>query len=141
MNKLGLSLLCGTMLLSSVGLLQAKEHDMRPEPQKMERMHKMKRPDLVKKLNLTEEQKEQAEKIREDGREKMKKMHKQMQELRKENMAEFEKILTPEQKAEFEKIKAEHKEKFGKHKGKKWHKRPPFEVDDDMLPPPPPPAK
>lgn len=118
MNKLGLCLLCGTMLLTNIGFVRANEPEMRPEPPKMERMHKKDHHDLAKKLNLTDEQKKQAEKIRESGREKMKKMHEQMQELRKENMAEFEKILTPEQKSEFEKIKSEHKRKFEKHKGK-----------------------
>ena len=135
MNKLVLSLFCGTMLLSGVSFAQAKDIDMRPEPPKIEKMHKMERPALAKKLNLSDEQKEQAKKIREDGREKMKKMHEQMQELRKENMAEFEKILTPEQKAEFDKIKSEHKKKFGKHKGPKHMS---FAPKGDMLPPPSP---
>ena len=87
-----------------------------PRPGEMPRpphMKKMKE-DLGKKLGLTEEQEEQARKIREEGREKMKplmeeqrELHKKMNEIRKENMAEFEEILTPEQKQKFSEIKKE----------------------------------
>ena len=42
-----------------------------------------------------------------------------MENLRKENMEEFEKILTDEQKAKLKEIKKEHK---GKHFGKRHHK-------------------
>lgn len=81
---------------------------------------------LAKDLGLTDEQKEQARKIHEQGREKvkplmeeMKNIHEKMEKLRKENMAEFEKILTPEQKDKFEKIKAERKQHWEKNRMKK----------------------
>lgn len=62
-------------------------------------------------LGLTKEQQEQAEKIRKEGREKLKPLFEEMKDirekmdkLREDNMLEFEKILTPEQK---EKIKTQ----------------------------------
>ncbi|MCQ2741032.1 MAG: hypothetical protein MJ210_02820, partial [Alphaproteobacteria bacterium] len=64
-----------------------------------------------------------ADKIREDGRKKMeplmeekKQLHEKMDAVRKANMEEFEKILTPEQKQKFESIKAAHKNKGPKFK-------------------------
>lgn len=81
---------------------------------------------LAEELGLSDEQKEQAKKIHEQGREKvkplmeeMKNLHKKMEELRKENMAEFEKILTPEQKDKFEEIKAEKKHSWEQKKEKR----------------------
>ena len=80
---------------------------------------------LADVLKLTPEQKEKAKEVRENGRKKieplmedMRDIRKKMDEVRKENMAEFEKILTPEQKSEFEKIKAKRHEKM-----KKMHKK------------------
>lgn len=81
---------------------------------------------LAEKLKLTPEQREQAKKIHEDGRNKMKplikerkELHEKMNNLRRENMEEFNKILNDEQKKQFEEIKAEHKKKFH---NKKHHK-------------------
>lgn len=85
---------------------------------------------LSKELNLTAEQEEKAKLLREEGHKKieplmkeMKALRKKMDELRKENMSEFEKILTPEQLDKFKKIKEEGKEKFHK----KHHRRPFFD--------------
>lgn len=121
-----------------MGINNACAQDTRPEPpfdgrpphhEKMERMHHK----LAERLKLTDEQKKQAEDIRKAGREKikplmdeMKKLRERMDVARKENMKEFEKILTDEQKAELSKIKAEKKaefEKRGHRRGK--HPLPP----------------
>ncbi len=134
MNKFMMSLLCGCAIICAAQTVSAKE-DMPPPPPQMELMHKNK-PDLAKRLNLSEEQKEKAEAVRLKGREQMKEMHKKMQELRKNNMAEFEKILTPEQKTEFDKIKKEHKMMRKRHRP--MRKLPPMGMPNDM---PPPPAK
>lgn len=132
MNKFMMSLLCGCAIICAAQTVRAKE-DMPPPPPQMELMHKNK-PDLAKRLNLSEEQKEKAEAVRLKGREQMKEMHKKMQELRKNNMAEFEKILTPEQKTEFDKIKKEHKMMRKRHRP--MHKLPPMGMPNDMPPPP-----
>ena len=73
---------------------------------------------------------ELAKKIHEQGREKMKPLmeegkvlHEKMNKVRKENMAEFEKILTDEQKENFEKMKQNFREEF---KNKRPHHRPHF---------------
>jgi len=70
--------------------------------------------DMSNKLNLSKEQKEQAKKIREEGRAKiapiMQQMHalrQQADKAREENMAKFEAILTPQQKIQFQQIKKE----------------------------------
>ena len=96
------------------------EFDKRPSVEMMKKHHEK----LAEKLKLSEEQKIQAEKIRENGREKMKplieqkkELHKKMEEVRKDNMKEFGEILTPEQKKEFdEMIKNGHKRKMRHHK-------------------------
>ncbi len=91
---------------------------------------------MAEDLSLTEEQQEQAKKIREEGHKKIKPLMKEMKKLRKKidkerraNMEEFEKILTPEQKDKFEKLKEN--SPFGKkdkggfrkhHKGRPDHK-------------------
>lgn len=74
---------------------------------------------FAKELGLTEEQKAQAEKLREEGRKKMEPLMKEMKDLRermdaerKANMEEFEKILTPEQKEKLEAKKEEGRKKF-----------------------------
>ena len=146
MNKRYLSLLCGAAFLCSANLSAAQEPPMPPQEPRPEQMQKME-DDLAAKLKLTDEQKAQARKIHQEGREQMKKMHEEMQALRKANMAEFEKILTPEQKEEFDKIKASHEQmrrekrrgpdgrrgmrKPGKHRG------PALRHHDGELPPPP----
>ena len=106
---------------------------------------------LEDKLNLTDEQKEQAKKIHEQGRKEieplmneMKDLREKMDELRKKNMEEFEKILTPEQKAELDNMKKSFEEKMKnghKHmKGKRPHGEGMFpHHDGEMLPPPFPP--
>lgn len=83
---------------------------------------------LAEELNLSDEQKEMAKKIREDGHKKAEPLMKQMKEirtqldnLRKENMKEFEKILTKEQLDKFEKIKEEGKNNMMK---KRHHRKP-----------------
>ena len=74
---------------------------------------------LADKLGLDKKQREQAKKIREDGHKKVKPLMKEMKELRekmdklrKQNMEEFEKILTPEQKNKFSEMKEKMKEKM-----------------------------
>lgn len=90
------------------------------------KMHHGRKDRLADELKLTDTQRQQAEKIRKEGWEKVKPLMDQMRDLREKmdemrenNMKEFEKILTPEQKTEFNKIKTERKA----HKSwKKMHK-------------------
>lgn len=115
MKKILLTAVCATVLTLSAGFADAQpapaEVPMGPGPV---RMHEP----LSERLNLTDEQKQQAEKIREEGRKKMeplmqerKLLREEMEQVRKENMEEFEKILTPEQKKVFDEMK--------QHKGPK----------------------
>lgn len=74
---------------------------------------------MAEDLKLTEDQIKQAEKIRQDGREKLKplmdqmrELHKKIEQERKANMDEFEKILTPEQKKIFDEQKQNMPKKF-----------------------------
>ena len=106
------------MLAVSVNA-EAGEHKFK-HPQGEPPRHEQMAEKLAQDLGLTAEQKAQAEKIRADGREKVKplmerakKLHEEMDKLRQENMQEFEKILTPDQQEKFAKIKAEMK----KYKG------------------------
>ena len=119
MNKFIIPVLCCSTILFSTSNLNAKEPPKPVVPHNIEQIHHHK-PDLAKRLNLSEEQKNKADVIRARGREEMKKLHQKMQEIRQSNMEEFEKILTPEQKEEFEKIKSElktlRKKPFPKHK-------------------------
>lgn len=125
MNKAVLSLMCATAILFNAGIAAAKDHKTMP-PKDVKEMQVRMSEKLSKELNLTDEQKAQAKKIREEGKEKIKPLMKEMKELRekidearKENMKEFENILTAEQKAQFEKIKAEkkmHRKEKGMHK-------------------------
>lgn len=130
MKRLLLTAVCVSLLSVNVNALAKDSHHKDAEPARREMAM---REDLAKKLNLTDEQKEQADKIREEGRKKMeplmkekKELRKKMDKLRKENMEDFEEILTPEQKAEFAKIKEEHRTRDGKgekmHKGEKHRK-------------------
>jgi Spy/CpxP family protein refolding chaperone len=103
--------------------VQTPKHDHKAHFEKMSQK-------LSTELNLTKEQQEKAKLLREEGHKKieplmkeMKALRKKMDELRKENMSEFEKILTPEQLDKFKKIKEEGKEKFHK----KHHRRPFFD--------------
>lgn len=119
MKKTILTVVCATVL--SMGSFNVYAHIPHPVD-KMPPRHEMRGPkDFAKELNLTDEQKVQADKIREEGRKKMeplmqerKALHDKMEGVRKENMAEFEKILTPEQKEKFENIKKKHMERKGK---------------------------
>lgn len=129
MNKIYLSLLCAGAVLAGAGYVSADDDMMPPPPpheemdhpdlhNRLERGPKMRGPErLDEELKLTDEQKAQAKKIREEGREKvkplfeeMKQIREKMDKLREENMKEFEKILTPEQMAQLETIKSRHHE-------------------------------
>lgn len=128
MNKLMLSLCCAAVLSVSATNASAVPHEeMLPPPPHEEGMKGLHRGDwkkfeqkmadkLADRLNLTQEQRAQAEKIRKEGREKvkplfeeMKQIREKMDKLREDNMLEFEKILTPEQKSKLDEIKAERK--------------------------------
>ena len=121
MKKLILMVVCTSIF--TVGGLNVYAHQPLPM-EKMPPRHemKMKGPkDFAKELGLTDEQKLLAEKVREEGRKKMeplmqerKVLHDKMETIRKENMAEFEKILTPEQKEKFEDIRKKHMKRKGK---------------------------
>lgn len=96
-------------------------------PEQAQKMQKEMDDKLASKLNLTDEQRVSAEKIRADGRakmkplmEQMKDIRRQMDEIRKQNMNEFENILTPDQKQAFEKMKQDKKD----HPKMKHKKRP-----------------
>ena len=145
-----LSLLCGAAFLCCASAVNAQEPPAPPADGPRPELAQKAEDDLAIRLELTDEQREQARKIHEEGREQMKEMHEKMQELRKSNMEDFEKILTPEQKAEFDKIKADRKHLRKPHrpgkKGPKMHEKmrhhekplPPMEHHDGELPPPPP---
>ena len=93
------------------------DHDgkkMPPNPKKMDER-------LADDLGLSEIQRVQAKQIHEKGRkqvrplmEQMRDIREKMDELREENMKEFEKILTPEQREKFAKIKEQMRPK---HRG------------------------
>ena len=154
MKKLMLTALCATaVMLGSVSVSAQEEmlppppppHDeMLPQPHpkfgpehKGPRAHgpkfdKKKHEEMADKfadkLDLTKEQREQAEKIRQDGRKKMeplmkemKELRQKMDELRRENMEEFEKILTPEQKKQLDEMKPKHDKRW--KADKKHHKK------------------
>lgn len=128
MKKILLTLMCATALVVSANANAKDKKDFpNGEPPRHERMADK----LARDLNLTAEQKTQADKIRKDGREKvkplmekMKKIHEEMDKLREDNMKEFEKILTPEQQEKFAQIKAEMKKHDMRRKGHKGPKGP-----------------
>lgn len=133
MNNKLLSVLCAGAVLMSAGFANAfegKGNEQLPPPPRHEldhprgmpkfdkEMHKKMADKFAKELGLTDEQKAQAEKIREEGRKKMEPLmkemdglHKKMDALREENMKEFEKILTAEQKDKLSQIKQKHDKK------------------------------
>ena len=128
MNKKFLLMFTATALtLSAFSASAADEKKLPPMEHlpKIEHMdkHKFPKPEfmetkLADKLELSEEQRVKAKDIREAGHKKvkplieeMKKIREEMDKLRQENMAEFEKILTPEQKKKFEELKKEMKNK------------------------------
>lgn len=130
MNKTLVGLFCAGTLLMSVSELKAAEEEMLPPPPPYEETNRhpgLRGADkLADELGLTEEQRAQAEKIRKEGHEKAKPLMKQMKEIRqkldeerKTNLAEFEKILTPEQKAQFNQIKEKMKHRGPGHVWKK----------------------
>ncbi len=152
MRKWFYSVCAAAMML---GITEVCAQENRPMPpaqglrheQRMEQMENK----LAQELGLTAEQQVQAKKIHQEGRkmvkplmDEMKDIRKKMDELRQENMKEFEAILTPDQKAKFEKIKAERHEKWKQmkdrmRKGKKMHKGPrPHPGHTGDFPPPPP---
>lgn len=138
MNKTLLTVLCASTIAFGAISANAAEKEMLPPPPGHEfdhprkgpkfdrKMHKEMGEKFAKELGLTEEQKAQADKIRKEGREKVKPVMEEMKalrekadQLREENMKEFEKILTPEQKAKLEQIKAERKEMHEKRKSER----------------------
>lgn len=161
MNKTLMTAFCAASLLLGTSAVMAQDAEMAPPPPPHEEMgprphefggrHAAKMQDrLADELNLTEAQKADLQKVREENREKMKplmeqmkELRKQMDQLRKADMESFEKVLTPEQLKLFEEIKAkrhadmkqrmEKRQKdFGKHRGPRGEK------GAEMLPPPPP---
>lgn len=144
MKKLLLTAVCVSVLALGMAQVQAAE-DMPPPPQAPQgellppppppapemdkKMEKRMSKRLADDLSLTKEQQEQAEKIRKDGREKLKPLFEEMKDIREkmdkireDNMIEFEKILTPEQKTKLKEIKDNHKEKMKAHR--KGHPKP-----------------
>lgn len=86
---------------------------------KMEEHHKKMAQKIAEDLKLTDEQRKKAETINENGRKdiepmmkEMKNIREKMDEKRKLNLEEFEKILTPEQKEKFGSMKEEYKKKY-----------------------------
>ena len=142
MKKLCLTLLCATALTYGANMVSAQEDNTMPPPpphhaQQMEKHHEKMHNKLAAELNLTDEQKAKAKEMRQSAREKMKpildemkKLRTQLDTIRKDNMKEFEDILTPEQKATFEKIKASRKAKFEKMMRKHHHRpQPPLPME------------
>jgi len=142
MKKILLPTVCAAVLMMGSFGVCAQEA---PEGTPMPPAHEMKMPprpeDMAKKLaeelNLTAEQRASADKIREDGRAKMKPLmeerkalHEKMEAMRKANMEEFEKILTDEQKSKFEEIKAKHKEHRGHRFGHRHERNHGPKVED-----------
>ena len=136
MNKIMLSvLLSSTVMFSSVvGATEVKKPMMPPvEHMQMDKIHHgQMAKKMAEDLGLTQEQQEQAKKVREKGQEEIKPLMEEMKALRekidakrKANMEEFEKILTEDQKKKFGEMKGN--SPFGKakpHMFKGMHKAP-----------------
>lgn len=98
--------------------------------QRMEKREQKMSQRLAEDLGLTQEQQEKAQKIRAEGREKlkplfdeMKEVREKMDKIREDNMMEFEKILTPEQKAKLKAIKdRHHEERMKRHEKREARK-------------------
>lgn len=113
MNKFLLSaLLCSTVIFS--GIANANEHQkpFHHDVKQLQAHHETMARQMAEELELTEEQRNIAEQIREKGREDVRPLMEEMSQLRekidnmrKQNMEQFEQILTDEQKEKFEKIK------------------------------------
>lgn len=149
MRKILLATVCALTLISGVHSVKAETVDIPDsvavseppasfygpqiqEPRPMFKgMHDEKHGEkLSEELGLTAEQKAEAKKIREAGREDMKPLMEEMRStrekmdaVRKKNMEEFEKILTPEQKEKFETFKFEKKGHKGVDGFRKHEKR------------------
>ena len=149
MNKKLLTLLCAGGIIAGSTVF-AQENDMPPPPPPGHELdhplrhtgpdekgpgfdhefHKKMADKFAADLGLTEEQKKEADKIRESGREKMKPLMDEMKmlrgkmdQLREENMKEFENILTPEQKTKLEQMKKDRKDAFEKRKADRKMRR------------------
>ena len=156
MKKTFLTMCCAAALLMGTSTSWAQEADMPPPPPPHHpehvidaprphipphelRRHKGPKFDkefrkemserFADKLGLTDEQKAQAEKLREANRAKMEPLMKQadelrgkMDEIRKQNMDDFEKILTPEQKQKLDEMKAKREAKMQKRMEKRAEK-------------------
>jgi len=129
MKKLYLALICATALTCGSNLVHAEDHTMPPPSHHTQQEMKQHHKKLADELKLTDEQKAKSKELRKASREKikplldqMKVLREKMDKIRQENMAAFEKLLTPEQKAAFEKIKAERKTKHEKMMKKNHHR-------------------
>ncbi|MBR4106043.1 MAG: hypothetical protein IKK52_01940 [Alphaproteobacteria bacterium] len=131
MKKYLLATVCALSVMMSSNVWAQENADETLPPPPVEHQMKGHRGDMQKeladKLQLTQEQRDMAKKIHEEGREKMKPLmeeskalHKKMDKLRQENMGEFEKILTDEQKQKFEEMKKEFRKEF--HHKKPHHR-------------------
>lgn len=141
-KKLMVILLASTML--SAGWVMAKSPkadldnkaevaDIKSDEISYKEHHKRMAEKMAQELDLSKEQREEAAKIRQEGRDKIKPLMDEMKDIRekidaerKANMEEFEKILTPEQQEKFEKMKKKGAEEFKKkHKERKekWEDR------------------
>ena len=133
MKKLYLSILCATALTYGSNLALAGENEMLPPPPQaehninaphdMKNHHKKITQKLEQELNLTDEQKQKAKELRKASRKKIKPLmdeikvlHKKMDQIRENDMKNFEALLTKEQKEIFDQIKAKHKERHDKMK-------------------------
>ena len=145
MKKLLLTAVCVSVLALGMSQVQAAD-DMPPPPpapqgellpppppapEMDKKMEKRMSKRLADDLGLTKEQQEKAEKIRKDGREKLKPLFEEMKDIREkmdkireDNMMEFEKILTPEQKETLRGIKDHHREMMKEHRK---HMKPRYE--------------
>lgn len=95
------------------GLSSFKDaHQKEMMHKKSEKMDKWK-----KELNLSDQQTKEIEAIKAKNSDKMKQLHEEMMQLKKEQRAEIEKVYTPEQKAKLEKLKADFKNQKGHKKG------------------------
>lgn len=131
MKKYLLATVCALSVMMSSNVWAQENADETLPPPSVEHQMKGHRGDMQKeladKLQLTQEQRDMAKKIHEEGREKMKPLmeeskalHEKMDKLRQENMGEFEKILTDEQKQKFEEMKKEFRKEF--HHKKPHHR-------------------
>ena len=144
MNKLFLSTILASTVMFS-GAINAAEIKTKPTSLKkdvkvefpmhrsMNMHHEFRSKTLAKDLNLTPEQEAQAQKINQEGQEKLKPLMDEMRTIREkmdaertENMKKFEGILTNDQKAKFEEMKKkenQEREQKREQKREEMHKR------------------